>query len=159
MMHNFSEMMRPIHVELARGWTTHFPRANLSRFLADILARRERHGEKIDLQEGPTEHGSDLVIELSQEFLDRPVVIGLQVKSCEGSVSADTVRTKLDQLLKGWDDNTLDFGALVLSGEWTADADKVLADHNHDSPLRRVKKIDGAQLARIVTDSTWMESA
>ena len=138
---------------------THFPRVDLSSFLAGILASRERHGETVDLQEGPTEHGSDLVIELSHEFLDRPVVIGLQVKSCEGSVSADTVRIKLDQLIRGWEDNTLDYGALVLSGDWTADADKALAEHNQNNPQRRVKKVDGTQLARIVTGLTWMEDS
>jgi Restriction endonuclease len=150
----FAKMVSPIHKELARGWSKHFPVANLSRFLAGIL---DRHGEKVDLREGRNERGSDLVIELSNDFLDRPIVIGIQVKSYEGPVSADTVRTDLDQLIRGWEDIPLDYGALIASGEWTEEADKVLAEHNQKYPQRRVKKVDGTQLARIVTRLTWME--
>jgi hypothetical protein len=154
-LREFAKMMGPLHSSLAHKWTTHFPAANLSRFLAAIL---DRHGEKVDLREGPGEDGADLVIELNNEFLERPIVIGVQVKCCEGLVDASTVKDKLDQLLRGWEANTLDYGALVLSGEWTDDAQKMLSGHNQNNPQRKIKKIDGTQLARIVTQLTWMEN-
>jgi Restriction endonuclease len=155
MFREFEHMMQPIHEQLSKNWPRYFPVANLSRFLSVILSR---YGETVDLREGPTERGSDLIIELSNDFLDRSVVLGVQVKCYEGLIYADAVERALNQLIDGWEANTLDYGALVLSGEWTAEADKVLADHNQKCPHRRVKKVDGTQLARIVTRMSWMEN-
>ncbi len=150
---SFLRMMEPIHQDMAQLWTRHFPRASLSRFLADIL---RRHGQVVELREGPSERGSDLVVELQNDFLAEPIVIGVQVGCYEGEVGAESVREKLKQLLKGWDDNLLSYGALVLSGTWTEEAKKVLAEHNHKE-ARKVKGIDGEGLARIVTRTTWMK--
>ncbi len=151
---SFSQMMDAANRDLAKQWNTFFPVANLSRFLAELL---ERHGERVDLREGPSERGSDLVVEIQNEFLDRPLVIGIQVGSFEGDVYPGKVKEKLNQLLDGWDSNSLDYGALVLTGDWRDDAKQVVEDHNRDHPTQRVKWIDGRQLARIVTRTTWTE--
>ncbi len=151
---SFLRMMEPIHQDMAKLWTRHFPRANLSRFIADIL---QRHGQVVELREGPSERGSDLVVEMQNDFLAEPIVIGVQVGCYEGEVGSESVREKLNQLLKGWDDNLLSYGALVLSGTWTEEAKRVLAEHNHTDGRRKVKGIDGEGLAKIVTRTTWMK--
>lgn len=146
--------METAHSSIAQRFSSVFPAANLSKFLAELL---ERHGERVDLREGPTERGSDLVIEIQNDFLDRPLAIGIQVGSYNGDVSPETVGEKLDQLLKGWESNALDHGALVLAGDWTDDAKKIVEDHNREHPTRRVKWIDGRRLAQIITRTTWIE--
>ena len=150
----FADMVGPLHVDLAQHWSKHFPRANLSRFLAELLLK---YGERVDLREGPGEKGSDLIVEVINDFVDRPLVVGIQVGSYTDVVGREAVKEKLDQLLKGWTDNTLDFGALVLTGRWDDDANELLANHNRSNPDRKVKKIDGEALARIVTRMTWLE--
>ena len=151
---SFARMMNTANLELAKQWNRFFPVANLSRFLAALL---ERHGERVDLREGPSEKGSDLVVEIQNDFLDRTLTIGIQVGSYEGDVSPETVRQKLDQLLDGWEANSLDYGALVLTGNWQDQAKQVVEDHNRDHPTQRIKWIDGRELARIVTRTTWTD--
>jgi len=153
---SFSRMIDTAHRDVARRWTTFFPAANLSRFLAELL---ERYGERVDLREGPSEKGTDLVVEIQNDFLDRPLIVGIQVGSYEGDVYAGTVQEKLGQLLSGWDHNSLDYGALVLTGDWKDEAKQVIEDHNRTHPTQRVKWIDGRQLARIVTRTTWIKDA
>jgi len=151
---SFMRMMESIHRDMAQHWTRHFPRADLSRFLADILGR---HGHVVELREGRSDRGSDLVVELQSDFLAEPVVIGVQVGCYENEVDAGIVSKKLKQLLSGWDDNLLSYGALVLSGNWTDEAKRALAEHNHTDERRKVKGIDGEGLAKIVTRTTWMK--
>jgi hypothetical protein len=150
----FSEMMQPLHGDLARRFTDHFPRANLSRLLADLLTR---YGERVDLREGAGEKGSDLILEIASDFVDRPLVVGIQVGSFSQIVSRATVKEKLEQLLAGWEANTLDYGALVLTGRWDTEATEFLAQHNRDNPSQKVKKIDGEDLSRIVMRTTWLD--
>lgn len=151
----YAKLVEPFLKQLGLQWSETFPRANLSYFLADILSK---HGEQVDLREGAGEKGSDLVIEIRNDFLERPIVVGIQAMSCVGEVHADTVKRKLEQLLGGWEENILDYGALVLTGNWTDDADQLLASHNRDNPMRRVKKVDAEGLARIVMRLTWIEA-
>jgi hypothetical protein len=147
-------MMDAAHRDLAKQWPSFFPAANLSRFLAELL---ERYGESVDLREGPSERGTDLVVEIQNDFLDRPLVIGMQIGSYENEVHPRTVKEKLNQLLSGWDSNSLDYGALILTGEWKEESVQVVENHNRENPSRRIKWIDGRQLARIVTRTTWIK--
>jgi hypothetical protein len=110
----------------------------------------EGFGYSVQLQEGPAEFGSDLLVQISNEFLVRPIVVGIQIGSYEGSVNASQVQLKLDQLLAGWDRNHLDAGALILAGECGSESRQVVHNHNLKEPSRTVKLLDGADLARIV---------
>jgi hypothetical protein len=148
-----ANMTLPHYQNLAREWPRFFPKADLSRALESFLKLRGETG--VDLREGPSESGADLVIEVSHPFLDRPIVIGIQVGSYEGSVGATTVREKLNQLLNGWSDNSLDYGCLVLTGEWTEAAREELRRHN-ETEKRKVKGIDGEGLARMLLQPTWL---
>lgn len=151
---SFSKMMDAVNTQIAEKWSRVFPAANLSKFLAELL---EKHGQHVDLREGRSDRGSDLVLEIQNDFLDRPLVIGIQVGSYDDVVWPPKVEEKLKQLLAGWEANALDYGALVLTGNWTDDAKKLVQEHNRDNPARRVKWIDGRQLARIVTRTAWTE--
>jgi Restriction endonuclease len=124
-----------------------FPGKNLSTVLASIL---EDLGYAVQLKEGRGEYGSDLVVEISDELLVTPVVVGIQVGSYANEVGADTVREKLEQLLRGWDANHLEFGSLILTGKCGAEARQVVEDHNKRNPTHRVKLLDGPDLARFV---------
>jgi hypothetical protein len=60
------------------------------------------------------------------------------------------VREKLEQLLKGWDANHLESGALILTGKCGPEARQVVEDHNKQNPAHKVKLLDGPDLARLV---------
>jgi hypothetical protein len=124
-----------------------FPGRDLSFVLASIL---EDLGYAVELQEGAGERGSDLVVQISDELLVEPIVVGIQIGSYEGEVAPDQVRKKLNQLLVGWDDNHLEFGSLILTGKCGPEARQVVESHNKQNPTRRVKILDGPDLARFV---------
>ena len=123
-----------------------FPK-NLSSVLASIF---EDIGYAVQLKEGAGERGSDLVVEISDELLVKPIVVGIQVGSYESDVHPDTVRGKLEQLLAGWNANYLVFGSLILTGKCGPEARQVIEDHNKQNPTYRVKLLDGPDLARFV---------
>ena len=78
-----------------------FSAADLSRkFCTDLF---ERMGYVFELQEGPAEAGSDLVIIVDDPFLPESVEIriGAQVFAYEETVNEALLRRKLEQLLQG----------------------------------------------------------
>jgi len=128
-------------------WSRFFPGAKLSNILASIF---EERGYSVQLTEGPAERGSDLVVTIEDELLANPIVVGIQVGSYLGDVSPGQVRRKLRQLLNGWEVNHLDSGVLILAGKCGADARQVVEDHNKENAERKVKILDGSDLARTV---------
>lgn len=99
-----------------------------------------------DVQEGPGEAGSDIVVTVNDPLLPE-LRIGVQVFSYEGSVEAPSLRSKLNQLLHGWEDNTLDYGALFTTGRCSDEAKEELRRHNKTTPEKQVELIDGDVLA------------
>jgi hypothetical protein len=82
--------------------------------------------------------------------LIEPVLIGVQVGSYEGEVKPWAVDVKLKQLMSGWDHNRLSYGALVLAGKCDDEARALVTEHNRKNSDRKVKLVDGYDLARLV---------
>jgi hypothetical protein len=85
-----------------------------------------------------------VVVEISDELLVKPIVVGIQVGAYREEVLASSVREKLEQLLKGWDANHLESGALILTGKCGPEARQVVVERantlssrvHFDSPIR-----------------------
>ena len=124
-----------------------FSRADLSRKLCRDLF--ERMGYVHEIREGPTEVGSDVVVTLGDPLLPDEVEIriGIQVFSYEGNVEEWDLREKLDQLLRGWEENSLKYGALLTTGRCGDEARALLLRHNQNEKNRPVRLIDGDDLA------------
>ena len=123
-----------------------FGRADLSRrFCPDLF---ERMGYSAEVQEGPAEAGSDVVVTVGNPFLpDDGFRIGVQVFAYEGTVEEWALQDKLEQLLGGWEDNSLDYGVLLTTGRCSEAAVAALHKHNKEKPDRLVRLIEGDQLA------------
>ena len=123
-----------------------FPAANLSRrFCTELL---ERMGCAYELQEGPCENGSDIVVTVNHPFLPDHVDIriGVQVFAYEGKVEEAALKRKLKQLLGGWERNSLSYGALLTTGRCREEARALLTEHNRANPNRLVHLIEGDDL-------------
>lgn len=134
---------------LPAAFYTEFNRADLSRrFCRDLF---ERMGYSFNVQEGRTEAGSDVVVTVGSPLLPDEVEfqIGVQVFAYDGTVAAHALRPKLDQLLQGWEDNDLNYGALLTTGHCSAEAKEVLQNHNRNKPDRLVHLIEGDDLAHL----------
>ena len=140
-------MMADIAERLGATWAKTFPQKHPSQMLAGVL---ENSGYHVTNQEGPSERGADLVVEIENPFIEEPILIGVQVGSYEGEVSKGTVSDKLAQLLTGWEDNRLNYGALVLAGKCGHDAHFVVHEHNRKNPNKSVTLLDGRDLAQLI---------
>ncbi len=102
-----------------------------------------------ELQEGPAEAGSDIVLTVGDRFLPDDVNsrVGVQIFSYRGPVDEHALKEKLEQLLQGWERNDLDFGALLTTGRCDEEAVAMLRRHNEDDRQRQVRLIDGDELA------------
>ena len=139
-----------IHQDLRRDLPSvlrrEFGRADLSRvFCAELF---ERMGYSSEVQEGPAEHGSDVVVTAGDPLLpNKGVRIGVQAFSYEDPVDAPNLREKLEQLLEGWEENFLDYGVLLTTGRCSPDARALVDTHNGKDHNRQVRLIDGDELA------------
>ncbi len=121
-----------------------FSRQDLSRILCGDLFERMGHAPLI--QEGPAEAGSDIVVTVDDPLLPE-IRVGVQVFSYEGDVEKAEIEKKLNQLLKGWQVNDLNYGVLLTTGYCTNVAKESLRCHNGKNPDRQVRLIDGGTLA------------
>ena len=124
-----------------------FSRADLSRrFCPDLF---ERMGYSFVVQEGPAEAGSDIVVILGSPLLPDSVEIriGVQVFAAKGTVEESFLQSKLEQLLQGWEHNSLDYGVLLTTGLCSEEAKEALYRHNENNPDRLVRLIGGNDLA------------
>ena len=122
-----------------------FSRADLSRqFCSDLF---DRMGYSPEVQEGPAEAGSDVVVTVGNPLLPVEFRIGVQVFSYQGNVKEPALQSKLGQLLGGWKDNSLDYGVLLTTGRCTEAAKAALRNHNKKEPALQVRLIDGDDLA------------
>ncbi len=143
--------VRRIHDKLRKilpaALYTEFNRADLSRLLCGDLF--ERMGYSSDVQEGRAEAGSDVVVTVGSPLLPDGVEfrIGVQVFAYEGTIEALALQPKLDQLLRGWEDNSLSYGALLTTGHCSQEAKEVLQNHNDNNRERQVRLIEGDDLA------------
>lgn len=128
---------------------TEFNRADLSRRFCNELF--ERMGYSCNVQEGPAEAGSDVVVTVGSPLLPDEVEfrIGVQVFAYDGTVEVHDFRAKLAQLLRGWKDNDLNYGALLTTGHCSAEAKQALQNHNQNNPKRLVHLIEGDDLAHL----------
>ena len=124
-----------------------FSGPDLSRKLCPYLF--ERMGYSCVVREGPAEAGSDVVVSLGSPLLldSDEVRIGVQAFTSEGTVEELYLKSKLDQLLDGWDANGLNYGALLTTGLCSKEAKEALVRHNRKEPDRHVRLIDGRDLA------------
>lgn len=144
-------ILRRIHDGLRRDLPDmlrrEFSNADLSRkFCSDLF---DRMGYAYEVQEGRSEAGSDVVVTVNDPLLPESVEIriGVQVFAYEGNVEEDSLRKKLNQLLRGWKDNSLSYGVLLTTGICSEAAKAVLKEHNRDNPVRLVRLIEGDNLA------------
>ena len=125
-----------------------FARHDLSRKLCPKLF--ERMGYACDVQEGPYEAGSDLVVTVNSPLLPGDgFTVGVQAFAFEGDVAEASLKRKLDQLLEGWETNSLDSGVLLTTGDCGPAAERVIDEHNEDKPDRPVRLIGGEKLAEL----------
>lgn len=127
-----------------------FGQANLSRnFCRELFERMGYSVDSVAVQEGPAEAGSDVVVTVGDSLLPDRIEfqIGVQVFSSKGTVKGPYFKSKLDQLLEGWDHNRLDYGALLTTGCCSEEAREILREHNQNAPHRLVRLIDGGELA------------
>ena len=116
-----SEMtLQRIHDELRRklpgALHREFSRADLSRQFCRVLFDRMGYTTDVHVQEGPAEAGSDVVVTVDNPLLPGEFRIGAQVFSYVGTVEEPDLQSKLDQLLRGWETNSLDSGVLLTTG-------------------------------------------
>lgn len=128
-----------------------FAKADLSRqFCRDLF---DRMGYAYEVQEGRSERGSDVVVSVGDPLLPEGVAmrVGVQVFSYTGKVETGPLRNKLEQLLRGWEDNTLDYGLLLTTGTCTPEAREEVDKHNRENHDREnpklVRLIEGDDLA------------
>ena len=143
--------LQRIHKELRKtlpdALKREFSRSDLSRKLcADLF---ERIGYSYVVQEGPAEAGSDIVVTLNEPLLPDLVEIriGVQVFSYKETVEQSDFQDKLNQLLQGWDENSLDYGVLLTTGCCSREAKATLQRHNKEHQCQLVRLIDGNELA------------
>ena len=120
-----------------------FSRADLSRKLCAELF--DRMGYSYELQEGPAEAGSDIVLTVGDRFLLEEFRVGVQIFSYKDSVDERALEEKLRQLLQGWERNGLDSGVLLTTGRCDEKAAAMLRRHNTGD--RPVRLIDGDEFA------------
>ncbi len=101
-----------------------------------------------EYQEGAYENGSDIVVTIQNVVLPEEIRVGVQVFAYEDEIELGEFTRKLDQLIGGWEKNSLDFGLLMTTVVCKPECWKRLERHNHENPARRVKLIDGSQLAQ-----------
>lgn len=134
-----------LRIDLPDALRMEFSQADLSRRFCPELF--ERMGFTFEVQEGPNEAGSDLVVTVGNPLINGESRIGVQVFAYEGEVSAADFRQKLQQLVNGWETNNLDFGALLTTASCGDEIVGILDEHNRNNPDRQIKLIDGDALA------------
>ena len=145
-----------IHRELRKNLPDAIRRQFSSHDLSRLFCRElfERMGYAVEVQEGPAEAGSDVVVTISDPLLheEANIRIGIQVFAYEGDVQESALRGKLKQLLRGWEDNELDHGVLLTTGRCTPQAAEAVSEHNanelnKDGLKRLIRLIDADDLA------------
>ena len=140
----YRELREPLPVLLKREFAQH----DLSRKLCGELF--ERMGYACVVQEGRYEAGSDLVVTVNSPLLPgNGFTVGVQAFAYEGNVSEASLKGKLDQLLEGWEANSLYSGVLLTTGKCTDEARALINKHNEDNPDRLVRLIEGDELAEL----------
>lgn len=126
-----------------------FSSTDLSRRFCQELF--EKMGYDPEVQEGPGEAGSDVVVTVNDPLLPdeegAEIRIGVQVFAYEGKIEEQALRTKLDQLLRGWEANSLSYGTLLTTGRCSETARAALRGHNQNNPNRLVRLIEANDLA------------
>lgn len=146
----YRDLRKPLPGMLKREFAQH----DLSRKLCGELFERMGYSpENICLQEGPSEAGSDLVVTVSSPLLPNHgnfgFRVGVQAFAFEGDVAESSLKTKLEQLLEGWETNSLYSGVLLTTGKCTDEAKALIDKHNDDHPGRPVRLIEGDELAEL----------
>ena len=140
----YRNLGKPLPGMLKREFAQH----DLSRKLCPKLF--ERMGYACVVQEGPYEAGSDLVVTVNSPLLPgNGFRVGVQAFAYEGNVAEGSLKTKLDQLLEGWETNLLDSGVLLTTGTCGPAAEGLIEKHNEDNPDRPVHLIEGDELAEL----------
>lgn len=122
-----------------------FARADLSRMLCPELF--DRMGFSSEVLEGPGEAGSDVIVTVGSALLPVEFRIGVQAFAYKGEVDETALIEKLDQLLQGWEINSLDYGVLLTTGRCSVAARTALRNHNMHEQDRKIRLVEGDDLA------------
>ena len=140
----YRDLRKPLSGMLKREFAQH----DLSRKLCSELF--ERMGYACVVQEGRYEAGSDLIVTVNSPLLPGDgFTVGVQAFAYEGDVAEAALKTKLEQLLEGWETNSLDSGVLLTTGDCGPAAERLIGKHNEDNPNRPVRLIEGDELAEL----------
>jgi hypothetical protein len=134
--------------EILSSIRAEYPNTVFTRTLLPALFRALGH-ENIDVQEGAGEAGSDVVVSMTSTLIPKELRIGVQGFAYEGEVASSELARKLEQLLRGWTANQLDFGLLATTGDCSKTR-SVVDKHNKDNPGKLVQLLDSIELADLV---------
>jgi len=145
-----ARIRRRMRKEILTSIRAEYPNKVFTTTLLPALFRALGH-ENIDIQEGAGEAGSDVVVSIASPLLPRELRIGVQGFAYEGEVASAELARKLEQLLRGWTANQLDFGLLLTTGDcsktrWLVDK------HNKDNASQLVQLMDAVELADLVLE-------
>lgn len=136
---------RELRQGLPRALRREFAQADLSRRLCPDLF--DRMGFSSEVLEGPGEAGSDVVVTVGNALLPTEFRIGVQAFAYEGTVTQEALLEKLDQLLVGWETNSLNYGVLLTTGRCSDAARNALRSHNSQVRNRQIQLVEGDDLA------------
>ena len=122
-----------------------FSQADLSRRFCAALF--DRMGYSAEVQEGPGEAGSDLIVTVGNALLPTEFRVGVQAFAYEGEIQEAALGQKLQQLVCGWNNNALNYGVLLTTGRCGQDAKTRLSNHNRENPDKQVKLVEADDLA------------
>ena len=140
---------RELREKLPEAIHQEFSRADLSRKFCSDLFDRMGYTFEVEVQEGPAEAGSDIVVTIDHPLLEDDFRVGVQAFAYKGTVEESDLQSKLEQLLGGWEYNSLDYGVLLTTGHCSPAAKAALRNHNDNNKERdrRVRLIEGDHLA------------
>ena len=136
---------RELRQRLPRALRREFAQADLSRRFCPELF--DRMGFSSEVLEGPGEAGSDVIVTVGNALLPAEFRIGVQAFAYEGTVTQEALMEKLDQLLQGWEINSLDYGVLLTTGRCSDAARNALRRHNRQERGRQIRLVEGDDLA------------
>lgn len=136
---------RDLRQELPKALLREFAQADLSRrFCRELF---DRMGFSAEVLEGPGEAGSDVIVTVGNALLPVEFRIGVQAFAYEGEVEEAALIEKLDQLLQGWEINSLDYGVLLTTGRCSVAAKTALRNQNMGEQDRKIRLVEGDDLA------------
>jgi len=126
-----------------------YPTQDFTRILCDQLFGKMGYATDVRVQEGPYEHGADVIVTVGSPLFDDVFTVGVQAFAYSGAVDDRALGQKLEQLFSGWQHNGLDYGVLLTTGDCDEAAQAVVREHNAQNPEKKVKLIHGKAVGEL----------